>query len=182
MKDWFKKIWIDPVWSKVIAAAIIAAVGVVFSLLKTLNNDSETLEESFKTVFSYKVNLWLAIVVMLVVLIIIGVIKKINASNQRIIVPPFVNEFIRGQYQNQMWKWRWEWNVLYNYYCVTDLNIECPNCHKGVLDLEFMSYRCPKCNSSFEFSWINGNPEGVKKQILEDARTQYCNYKKFIGE
>lgn len=182
MKDRFQKIWKDPVWSKVIAAVIIAAAGAVYSLVKSWLNDSGSLEESFKTVFSYQVNIWLAIAVLMTVLIIAGIIKKIRGRKNQIPVPPFVDDFTRCMYQNQIWKWRWVWSPTYKFYYVTDLNIECPNCHEGVLDLEYMNYRCPKCNASYEFAWINGNPEGVKKQILEDARTRYNYCKEYIGE
>lgn len=116
------------------------------------------------------------------VLIIVGAIKKIRADKQRIPRLPFVNDFTCGVYQGQKWKWRWEWSSAYKFYHVIDLNIVCPNCHDGILDLEYMIYRCPKCNTSFEFAWINGNPEGVKRQILEDARTRYSYCKEYIGE
>lgn len=182
MKDLLQKIWKDPVWSKVIAAVIIAAAGAVYSLVKSWLDDSESLAESFKTVFSYQVNIWLAIAVVMTVMIIAGVIKKIRASKNQIPVPPFVDDFTRRMYQNQIWKWRWEWSPAYKFYYVADLNIECPNCHEGVLDLEYMNYRCAKCNASYEFALINGNPEGVKKQILEDARTRYSYCKEYIGE
>jgi len=182
MKEWFQRIWKDPVWSKVIATAIIAVIGAVISLMKSWSNDSKSVEESFKAVFSYQVNLWLVVAVIMAVLIIVGAIKKTRESKQQIPKPPFVNDFTRWMYQNQIWKWRWEWSPTYNFYYVTDLNIECPNCHEGILDLEFMNYRCPKCNASYEFALINGNPEGVKKQILEDARTRYSYCKEYIGE
>lgn len=182
MIEKIKSIWNDPVWSKVIAAAIIAAVGALFSLVKSWFNENVSFEEAFKTVFSYQVNLWLAITVVMMVLIIVGVIKKTEANKQRVPVPPFVNDFTRWMYQNQVWKWRWVWSPTNKFYYVTDLNIECPNCHEGVLDLESMNYRCPKCNVSYEFDWINGNPDGVKKQLLEDARTRYNYCKEYIGE
>lgn len=182
MNEKIKNIWKDPVWSKVIAAAIIAVAGALYSLVKSWLNENVSLEEAFKIVFSFQVNLWLAIAVVIMVLIIVGVIKKIKTNKQRVPVPPFVNDFTRGMYQNQVWKWRWVWSPTHKFYYVTDLNIECPNCHDGVLDLEHMNYRCPKCNASYEFAWINGNPEGVKKQILQDVRTQYGYCKEFIGE
>lgn len=182
MKDCFQKIWKDPVWSKVISAAIIAALGGLWSLGQAWMSDTETVEESFKNVFSYKVNVWLAIAVVMTVLIIVGAINKIRVNKSRIPIPPFVNDFTRWRYQNQIWKWRWEWSPTNKFYYVTDLNIECPNCHDGVLDLEYMNYRCPKCNTSYEYAWIRGNPEGVKKQILEDARTRYSYCKNYIGK
>lgn len=143
MNERIKNIWKDPVLSKVIAAAIIAAAGVLYSLVKSWLNENVSLEEAFKTVFSFQVNLWLAIAVVIMVLIIVGVIKKIKANKQRVSVPPFVNDFTRGMYQNQVWKWRWVWSPTHKFYYVNDLNIECPNCHDGVLDLEYMNYRCP---------------------------------------
>jgi len=181
MKDRIQKIWKDPVWSAVIAAAIIAAGGTLLSLVKTWFNDSETYEESFKAVFCYKVNIWVAIAVIMVVLIIVGVIKKIKSNKHRIPVPPFVNEFTRWRYQNQIWTWRWQWSPTCNFYYVTDLNIECPVCREGVLTLEYMNYRCAKCNSEIPYEIMNTTNDTVAKQILEDARKKYDYCAKYIG-
>lgn len=49
MKDRIQKIWKDPVWSAVIAAAIIAAGGTLLSLVKTWFNDSGSVELSLVT-------------------------------------------------------------------------------------------------------------------------------------
>ncbi len=182
MSDRFKNIWCDPVWSKVIAGIILAVLAALFSLFKGWISDTETIPDAFTEVFTYKVNIWIAIAAFFLFLIVLGIIRKKREACKKPPIPPFVNEFTRWRYQNQFWKWRWEWSPTYKFYYVTDLFIECPNCHEGVLDLEFMNYRCPKCNASYEFAWINGNPEGVKKQIIEDARTRYGFCKEYIGE
>ena len=180
--EWFKSKWNDPVWSNVIASAIVAILGFAVTVGWNWLGGGKSIQESLKIVLGYKVSLWLVLAVLIVVLIARGLIIRHKQNKERIPVPPFVNDFTRWQYQNQIWKWRWEWSPTNKFYYVTDLNIECPNCHEGLLDLEYMNYRCPKCNASYEFAWINGNPEGVKKQILEDARTRYNYCKEYIGE
>lgn len=179
MKDLLLKIWKDPVWGAIIASVIFAILCSLYSLIAGWFSDTESISDVFKVVFSYKINIWLAAALFIVILLVVRLIK--TKRENRIPVPPFVNDFTRWQYQNQIWKWRWEWSPTNKFYYVTDLNIECPNCHEGVLDLETMYYRCPKCNTFYEFAWINGNPEGVRKQILEDARKKYGDWAKYLG-
>lgn len=177
-----KRIWNDPVWSKVISAIIIAGLGVVYSLIRGWISDSETILVSLKKVFSYKANIWFVIGCLLIVMTIIGIIKKNLRKKDKIPQPPFVNDFTRWRYQNQIWTWRWKWSPTYHFYYITDLNIECPNCHDGLLTLEYSVYRCAKCNAEIPYALLNTNSNTVVKQILEDTRKNYNYCAEYIGK
>lgn len=181
MKDTIKRIWNDPVWSKVIATVILAVFGALCSLVKAWLDEAVTISEAFKTIFSFKFNVWITGVIFFVVFVAKDLIKQNKEKQKAIPISPFVNGFVKGIYQNQTWKWRWQWSPNDKFYYVDDLNIECPRCHQGVLDLECMDYRCAKCNAYFPFESIKGNSEGVEKQILEDARQKYSNCQELIG-
>lgn len=129
MKDLFKRIWNDPVGSKVIASVIIFLLGLLCSFLKSLISDDITFSDVIRQILGFKVELWLVVVCLMVLWIVSGIISKISDSKKRIPVPPFVNGFVKGLYQNQIWRWRWQWSPTNRFYYVTDLSIECPNCH-----------------------------------------------------
>ena len=181
MKEWFKQIWNDPVGSKVIAAGIIAIISAVFPFIIKAIGITTNIEDAFKAVFTFKVNIWLAIAIVVVIMIIRGLIQRHKEKNQKVPVPPFVNDFVESYYQNLKWKWRWQWSPTYNFYYVVDLNIECPHCHQGVLNLGYMNYTCVKCNEEYDYSLIHGGPDSVENQIIQDAIEKYDYCQKYIG-
>lgn len=181
MKDTIKRIWNDPVWSKVIATIIVAALGALCSLSKGWLSETETVSEAFKTIFCFKFNVWITGLILIVIFVAKDLIKQYKEKQKTAPLPPFVNDFVKGRYQNQIWKWHWEWNSIDKFYYIVDLNIECPNCHQGILHLVYMNYRCAKCNADIPYGFIHGNPQGVMKQIIEDARANYSDYQGFIG-
>lgn len=182
MKDLFKRIWNDPVGSKVIASVIIFLLGLLCSFLKSLISDDTTFSDVVRQILGFKVELWLVVVCLMVLWIVSGVVSKIREGKKRIPEPPFVNGFVKGRYQNQIWRWRWEWSPTNRYYYVADLNIECPNCHQGLLTLEYMNYRCAKCNADIPYALLNTTNDTVANQILEDARHNYSYCAKFLGK
>lgn len=177
-----KKIWHDPVWSKVISGILLFVLGALFSLIKGWVSNTETIPEAFISVFTYEINIWFAVAITLIIMILSGVAKRIHNNRERIPQPPFVNDFTRWRYQNQIWTWRWKWSPTYKFYYITDLNIECPNCHEGLLTLEYNVYRCAKCNAEIPYVLLNTTNETVAKQILEDARKKYDYCAEYIGK
>lgn len=182
MNDKLKSIWHDPVWSKVIATAIITILGFVVTVGWNWLGGGKTIQDSLKLVFEYKVNLWLVLAVLILILIVIGLIIRNKQNKNQAPITPFLTGFTEGFYQGQRWKWHWQWSPIYKFYYVTDLNIECPVCHKGLLTLEYMNYRCAKCNSEIPYEMLNTTNDTVAKQILEDARKQYDYCAEYIGK
>lgn len=181
MKDIIKKIWNDPVWSKVISGIILAVLGLLYSVIKGVLIGSESIPDEIATVFGYKVNVWLAIVVMLAIWAIFGYYNKRGDENEEVPLPPFVTDFIEGCYQSLRWRWRWQWSDTKKYYYVSELSIVCPFCHEGLLTLGLMNYKCGKCGADIKYSMLNTNSDAVSKQILVDTRKNYDYYKEYLG-
>jgi len=182
MKQWLKDIWHDPVWSKVIATAIITASGFVGSLLWSWLSKGKSLEETLNLVFGLQINIWLALAIVMFALIVRGVIQRRKHKQDRIPLPPFVKDFTKGLYQGQRWEWRWQWSKTYKFYYIADLSIVCPVCHDGLLTITYMDYKCGKCGADIPYNMLNANAEAVEKQILEDARRQYNYCAEYIGQ
>lgn len=182
MKQWLKNTWHDPVWSKVISGIILFALGVLSSLVKGWLSNTETISEAFQSVFTYKINIWIAIAIVLAVMIVVGVVKRYRNESSRIPAPPFVNDFIAGMYQGQRWQWRWQWSKTFKYYYIADLSIVCPACKQGLLTLGIMDYKCGKCGADIPYKWLNTTHDAVEKQVLEDARKQYHYCDEYIGK
>lgn len=181
MKEWLKKIWNDSVGSSLISAGIVAIISAVFPFIIKAIGITTSIEDAFKAVFTFKINIWLTIGIVIVIMIIRGLIQKQREKNKKAPVLPFVNDFVKGYYQNQIWKWSWQWNPNYKVYYIVDLNIECPNCKEGILNVEILGYRCAKCNFEYPSVYINVDANGVMRQILEDARNKYDYCKEYIG-
>ncbi len=181
MVDIIKRIWNDPVWSKVISGIILAVLGLLYSVIKGLLNGSESIPDEITAVFGYKVNIWLAIVVTLAIWAIFGYFNRRGKEDGEEPAPPFVSGFIEGCYQNQRWRWRWQWSDTKKYYYVSELSIVCPICHEGLLTIGYMDYKCGKCGADIKYGLLNATSNAVSKQILADARKNYDNYKDYLG-
>ena len=182
MKKWFNRIWNDPVGSSLISAGIIAFIGAGFPFAIKAIGITTSIEDAFKAVFTFKINIWLAIGIVIVIMVIRGTIQKYREKNQKVPVPPFVDDFVAGYYQGLKWEWRWQWSPECKYYYVDDLNIVCPNCHQGILNLGYMDYICVKCNTRIDYDMIHGDFDGVGNQIIQDARTKYSFCQEYIGK
>lgn len=178
----FSYIWHDPVWSKVISWMIIAVLGFVATVGWNWLGGGKSMQKSLKLVFEYKVNIWLVLAILVLLLIVRGFIIRNKQNNNRVPNPPFVNDFTEGCYQGQRWKWRWQWTKTYKFYYIADLNIVCPVCHDGLLTITYMDYKCGKCGADIPYNMLNANAEAVEKQIMEDARRQYNYCAEYIGQ
>ena len=175
MKEKLSNIWHDPVWSKVIAAVIVALGGLLVSAIKSLCS-----QESFGTallnVLSFKVSVWIVLSVIFIVVLGVALLKK-HAHKP---TPPFVTEFTSGIYQKQQWQWRWRWDDEERCYYIYDLSVKCPKCKTGLLTISFDNYQCGKCGA--EFDALRIDYDGVKKQILADARNAYPQFKDSVSD
>lgn len=181
MGQWKKNIWHDPVWSKVISGIILFALGLLVSFIKGCLSETETIHEAFFTVFTYRVNIWLVVAVLLVLMIASAIVNRIRRNSITIPVPPFVNDFTWGVYQGQKWTWRWQWSNSRMSYYIVDLNIVCPVCKQGLLTEDYYGYKCGKCGADVLHSMLNTEEKAVKKQVLEDARERYRSCSEYIG-
>lgn len=178
-----KKVWNDPVGSSVISGVILFVLGGLYSIVKGLLSNTEDIPQVSRAVFSYRVNIWLAIVIVIVMVVVVNLLRKRRTNKKRGPDLPFVNDFTMATFQNVIWTWQWKWSSTYGIYYVTDLSIECPICKKGVLSLDYYgSYRCAKCTANIPYDDINASEETVTKQILVDARNKYSSCKQYIGE
>lgn len=183
--SWLKKIWNDPVGSKVISGIILAMLGVAYSAVKAWLVGGKSVQENLAIVFGYKVNVWIALACLLIILAVTGIVKRKKEKKEKEKdppLPPFVNDFTEGMYQGQRWKWRWQWSESNSFYYMEGLSIVCPACKEGLLSTVYMSYRCGKCGADIPYQMLNTNHKSVKKQILEDVRQKYSNFKEYIGE
>ena len=182
MGNGLKKVWYDPVWSKVIAGVILALGGVLWSFVKGLVNNGESIPEALSDVFGFKVNVWIVIAIILAVLIVVSLVKRKNDISNRAPITPFREGFVGGVYQGQKWKWRWQWSETDKVYHLMDLNLVCPQCKEGLLTVGYSNYSCGKCGIHIPFRMMGANYEAVANQILADSRSNYSNCAQYIGE
>lgn len=178
--DWIKKVWNDPVWSKVIAGVILAVGAAVYSVVKGWLSDTETISDVLQVVFTYKVNIWLALAAIILFLIIS--VARSNKKDEDIPVPPFVKDFTENFYINHVWTWRWQWSTTEHFYYIEDLGIRCSNCKNGKMTEGQEGYMCAKCGGVVPYENLGIDPEVVLKQILADARDRYSYCAEYIGE
>lgn len=74
-KGIIRQLWIDPVWSKVISAGIIALIVFLYSLLQTLLKDV-SLTRVFIDTINYKIELWKFFLIVFFVLILFAIYYK----------------------------------------------------------------------------------------------------------
>lgn len=132
-----QSIWLDPVWSKVIATAIVAAAGLLLSGLASLFG-KESFGDVLKSVLLFQVPLFVVVILLLVA--VFATITIIDLKKER--KPSFLNvtEMTIGQFT---WTWSWEKEESTGRYYVGELHLLCPTC-KGAMHCGFMEpyFRC----------------------------------------
>lgn len=144
-----KKIWKDPVWSKVISAAILATFAVIWTII-----DLESLIIILRAIwnviiafFSIQLPLWIFIVFLVLVTLSILVFRKWTNKKK-----PFLG-YTEDVFDDL--KCTWSYDIRGN---ITDLKVFCPNCNtimqgiKEAYNAEPHKWRCPKkCpNNNYE--------------------------------
>jgi hypothetical protein len=76
MKEEFKKIWIDPVWSQVIAQIIIYGSGLIFFSFIKLIYDGGNFWTALVTILSFKIALWIYLLITLLLIFILFQLQK----------------------------------------------------------------------------------------------------------
>lgn len=71
------KLWYDPIWSKVIYAAIIALIGLIGSFFVTIFNEISLKDVLYNTL-TFSIPLWIILVILFTSLLIYGIIYKVR--------------------------------------------------------------------------------------------------------
>ena len=132
-----QNIWLDPVWSKVIATAIVAATGLLLSGVASLFG-KESFGEVLKSALLFQVPLFVVVILLLVA--VFATITIIDLKKEQ--KPSFLNvtEMTIGQFT---WTWSWEKDEGTGRYYVGELHLVCPTC-KGAMYCGWMDhyYKC----------------------------------------
>ena len=73
--EWFKKVWKDPVWSKVISALIVALFASGYASVKAYITNAG-LWDTVKSIFVSYIPLWCIVLAFFAILILYGIIVK----------------------------------------------------------------------------------------------------------
>ena len=94
-----KKIWNDPVWSKVISAAIIAIGTIIITTISAkVNNMSFT--EAWGKFWALKIELWCLTLVVMALFLLFVFIKK-NKKERKFL------SYTQGVWSDTKWRWTW---------------------------------------------------------------------------
>lgn len=146
-----KKIWNDPVWSKVISAVIIAIGTIVITtIFAKVNNTSFT--EAWNRFWTFKIELWcLALVGIIIFLFLILIKRKSNKERK------FLN-YTQGIWSNTKWQWAWKYDPKTKKYHMFNLYTLCPKCQKGVFTAQSIysrEYNCVQCGFTMPTQFYN---------------------------
>lgn len=129
--------WRDPVWSKVIATAIVAVAGLILTGVASLFG-KESFGDVLKMFMMFQVPLFAVIIFLLLAVFV--TISIMDSKNGR--KPSFLNvtEMTIGQFT---WTWSWERDESTGRYYVGELHLLCPTC-KGAMHCGWMEhyYKC----------------------------------------
>lgn len=71
----FKKIWSDPVWSKVISVIIVASAGLLFTYISSII-DNSAFQEELLSFLNIKISLWLGIILFFTLTAFVNYLKQ----------------------------------------------------------------------------------------------------------
>lgn len=172
----FKKIWSDPVWSKVISVVITAIGGFIISIIYSLTTEL-TLEQSIKYLWHYKVELGPIISIFFIVILITSIIQKILKKS------PSKREKLESEFHRKFRKIddsgvpvRYRFNAYISSYTkfpfISDLRVYC-SAHDGRESLMSQYNGCPdrECvNHGRKYSEID-----LKNQIETNLLKEWEN-------
>ena len=145
-----KKIWNDPVWSKVISAVIIAVGTIIFTTVSAkVNNISFT--EAWNKFWTFKIELWCLALVGTVSFLLFVVIKRRKKERKFL-------SYTQGVWSNTKWQWAWKYDPKTRKYRIFNLYTLCPKCQKGVFTVQNMysrEYNCVQCGFTTPTQFFN---------------------------
>lgn len=151
-----KKIWRDPVWSAVIAAAIVAGGSYFAGLWPPIWQLVKATPSFLVTPVSMP--LWLVILLVPALIIVIPLLKSFKSVRE-----PGFSSYTSDSLFDINWSWRWLPPGFYDsHYRITDLTPRCPSCH-AILSIN--DYRSPlvSCeNENCNWRWVRQNRHGSR--------------------
>lgn len=175
MKEKWKRVWDDPVWSKVIASGIVAAGGFVLTSIAALFCEV-LLYNAFMSILKFEIQLWIIIVIAVVILMTYQVYLRFIVKRDFAFL-----SFTSGKYQGRNWKWTWVKNAKSGRYLLGEIILMCPNCHIGVLKMLYTSYKCGNCGVNIPWNFMQTDSSAVKQQIMADTKRQFPAEIDYIG-
>ena len=149
-----KKIWNDPVWSKVIAAIIIGILTIVYAAIQKITK-GVSFEETYQLIFEYRVRLVYVIGILLIIYIAKSIFKHFAKKNKAIEEETIPNnpygEYVEDTFgaNNARWTWTYAWDTKRNSWKILNIIPLCPTCKSRTEKDVFLtigSYaNCPKC-------------------------------------
>jgi hypothetical protein len=184
LSQMWKKIWIDPVWSKVIASAILVTAGIILAYLKGWwQLFSHFVQRFISFLFTTTpIPIWLLGVFSLslfLVLIVAGsMIRRILFPSQD---TPSFRSYVEDSFFNIKWRWRYDSSGG-----VFDLFSFCPHCDyqvhaeniSNLRIVKHIGYYCDDCNrrlGDFEMS-----QQELKSRVIRQIHKNIRN-KKWIS-
>ncbi len=183
-----KKIWSDPVWSKVISAFLIIVILFCLSFFiipEKSNIENLTIYNSLKFRFEYgfeylyililkflnfEIRVWWIIVFLIGAIGILYLIDKFQVKE-----PDSPNNLIykKDNFKGWLWTWQWEWNAYQNSWNVSNLKAHCPKCETLLIDTKYftneISFDCPRCSFNHKERDIE-LPSKIEMLILDNIR------------
>lgn len=134
----FKKIWVDPVWSKVISVGIIGMISIIYATIKSKTDDI-SISSVYYGLFQLKVKVTFVVGAILLFVIIKRLTKKKNDSYYSAKQQKLRNF---NKFTDSTTEVLFRWNVFFNYNkpCISDLEAYCTK-HDGS-PLRFINNCC----------------------------------------
>lgn len=172
MIETLKKLWHDPVWSKVIAAAVIASA-TYFLVDKHII--WKILESIFEfMIFQVSMPIWVLILSSLVFLFLIPIIAFIKKRK----IPRFLS-YKSDNIFDIDWFWEWSPPSVYNNnkYEIMNITPRCPSCY-SLLDLNDYSgilVNCVNENCNWEWEWARNRSSSKHITHSSELKSKVLN-------
>jgi hypothetical protein len=174
-----KKVWSDPVWSKVISAVILAVGGFIITVIYSATTKLP-LEQSIKYLWQYKIELGTTIVGIILILLVLAIIQKIAEKS------PTKSEKMASKFHQKYKKFdeptlpiTYRFNAyistLTNFPFISELRVYCTN-HNGRESLMTSYNGCPDQNCTNHRQTFSESL--LKSQIETDLLKEWENMNK----
>jgi hypothetical protein len=143
----FKKIWKDPVWSKVIAGIILALGSLLFVWIKSLI-EKVSIQIVLKEILEIKIRLVYAVAIIILYLIIRAIYRIYSLRGKQ---ARFIKEVNRFENPDTGILIKWEAGFLNDTPMIIDLSLFCTR-HENI-PIRFVDYKCPMpdCVNSIQY-------------------------------
>lgn len=171
-----KKIWKDPVGSKIISVIIIGVGSSLWSIISAMINKIN-FTDAWVDFWNLQLKLWW-VAIILIVYIIVEFIRTKQTKKD------FLN-YTQGEWSGTKWEWSWLYDRETNKYKISNLHMLCPQCKTGVFNVATMysqNYECISCGYSIPVQAMSNKPYSsqVEKEIQTEATRKFPTEVKHI--